>query len=1286
MAGMVLKKLFGIIAGVILSLTGVSAEFCVPGTETAPQIDGIIDAAEWSRALVLAGAGTPVDQRKSQCFISFDAGHIYVAVQSELPPKGKLASGLPYINCNDSIELWFDPPKELRTIEQGKFGEFQLIASFKNELQMLHHNPGYGLPSRTWKIDDFQMKNHLDGKHWNIELAIPAKAFGLEKITDSDWKLMAVRNFGTHLRIQAPFSPCNAFSDTQSFATFHLRANASAIRNLYQDRLPLKIESDADELEISGSVNGKPFTGRTPFVIPADAREPGEIKFTVKDRSGQVLMSREVSYAAPQERLWFMPEAYISLEQDYESGDAGQFTAANPGTQIVKAANAAWKIVPGRTDDSKALYLEKSAQPFYYYVAGTPIPVPGNISLWIKPDKLEKPSEWRRYFSSGYRKTGYFGMQIEKDGYGHIFLLEFGAPQHLMISRLPVADAWSHVSVNIEPNRIEYYLNGVKQGEQNLPFAIDPDNLGEFTIGGGDGSFAIDEYQLYTRTLEADEIKNLAQGEKSISGEIGYYPSLNAIVLDVNVNAEKTVGKSLIAEVRDSRRNLCLSSAVDISKGKTVQTDDSRTVVLHQTIPLAQALEEGTYNLLLHFADEEEILLEKNILVKHYPWEKNNLGKEDRLLPGFTELKADGNRLSCVLRQYEIGDNGLPCQISSMGENLLASPVTLKAEKDGAVKAIGGGTFAVVSQTDTKIVYQSTGGSCSVQGSLEQDGLLKFDIAFPEAIDADRVFLDIPVKKEIATLYHAIGEYVRANPAGFIPPGTGRVFNSRSISQIHVSNFIPYIWVGSDERGICYAADWDKGWIHSAKYDAVELHRNQQGDVIIRLNLLNGPIPPKPGRVITLALMASPVKPMPEGWRGWSDSFDAKSTRLTKCLQSPPYWGAFQDWAQRYPTWGDFEYVRKLKSAKDTGVIDYGFIEQWLEKLGQADKADVPWLAAMDKENARVFARNHINAGFAFAQSLHNHPNANLYYYTCDTENLANLPEFPAYADEWSALSGVAGSFQDYAIYYLDKMLENGMEGVYNDNTFFRCCDAWATGNAYIDDEGNVKPSFCLWESREYRRRELNLMLNHGLNPWITVHHTNANILPSLGFATNSMGMEWKYGTQDFQERFTPDYIRAVCQGLQGGLCPTVLDGITGGSAPERQWATRTMLASLLPHEIRPTWPRGSDPVLVAKAFDILFDFGRHEKDCVYTAYWNSANPVAPNDRNLLVSTYSRGGKLLCVCGSFTDDLNAVLSVKGKVDAAVNAETGEKLEVTANQVKFFLKKHDFIIVEIQLAK
>ena len=182
---------------------------------------------------------------------------------------------------------------------------------------------------------------------------------------------------------------------------------------------------------------------------------------------------------------------------------------------------------------------------------------------------------------------------------------------------------------------------------------------------------------------------------------------------------------------------------------------------------------------------------------------------------------------------------------------------------------------------------------------------------------------------------------------------------------------------------------------------------------------------------------------------------------------------------------------------------------------------------------------------------------------------------------EWADCKVAIPSYADYSLWYLGKMLDAGMKGVYDDNTFIFCNFNWATGEAKIDEKGVVHPSFGIWNSREYRRRQANILVSRGLFPWITVHHTNGNILPVLGFAANSMGMEWKYGASDFQTRFSPDYIRAVCQGLQGGFFPTVLDGITGlgGAAKkdERIRVTRTMMASLLVHEVRPTMQRGSE-------------------------------------------------------------------------------------------------------------
>ena len=215
------------------------------------------------------------------------------------------------------------------------------------------------------------------------------------------------------------------------------------------------------------------------------------------------------------------------------------------------------------------------------------------------------------------------------------------------------------------------------------------------------------------------------------------------------------------------------------------------------------------------------------------------------------------------------------------------------------------------------------------------------------------------------------------------------------------------------------------------------------------------------------------------------------------------------------------------------------------------------------------------------------------------------------------------------------------------------------------------------------------MLVARGLFPWITVHHTNGNILPVLGFGANSMGMEWKYGRSDFQTRFSPDYIRAVCQGLQGGFFPTVLDGITGlngaENKEERIRVTRTMMASLLVHEVRPTIPRGSESNSVIDIMNTLMDFGIGADDCVYTAYWDAANPIACSDKDVLVSVYRRGGRFLAVCGSWADgDRDVELSLKrGAIASAKNAETGESISVSGGRVRFRLAKHDLAIVEIK---
>ena len=260
------------------------------------------------------------------------------------------------------------------------------------------------------------------------------------------------------------------------------------------------------------------------------------------------------------------------------------------------------------------------------------------------------------------------------------------------------------------------------------------------------------------------------------------------------------------------------------------------------------------------------------------------------------------------------------------------------------------------------------------------------------------------------------------------------------------------------------------------------------------------------------------------------------------------------------------------------------------------------------------------------------------------------------------------------------------MTGVYNDNAFFRCNYDWVTGDAWIDEEGNVHPSFSLWALRNHTRRQVVAMVKRGLDPWLTIHHTNANILPALGFATNTMGMEWKYGSSEYQDRYTPDYIRTVNQGLQGGFFPTSLEGLFEIKTQEQRIRlTRSMFAALLPHEVRPTLQFSCDWKLYEKIMGRLAVFGFAQDDCQYTAYWDEKNPLVQRD-DVLVSTYRRGKKLMCVIGSYAnDDVELTLKLRnGRIVSAENAETGEQIEVRSGEVVLPLKRRDFALVELTL--
>lgn len=746
---------------------------------------------------------------------------------------------------------------------------------------------------------------------------------------------------------------------------------------------------------------------------------------------------------------------------------------------------------------------------------------------------------------------------------------------------------------------------------------------------------------------------------------LAWYPSIRALVYE---GAEP------------EGATLTVTDAADTTVYRGALTSPRQIVTLAAAnAPFA----DGRYRATLTPAGASEPSLVKDFAYTNYPWFNTPAGRADILLPGFTPVATNGAAADVVGRRYVFGDSGLPREIWADGRQLLARPVELRG-----VAVPSGADFSWTSRTDT--VARFHGGLAS--GRVEQDGLVVFDLALPET--AGPVALDIALAPQYASLFHVCGDAIRSNPAGFLPDGPGRLFSSRSMkgNGMTLDNFMPYCWIGTDTRGLCYVADTDRGWVHGPDRDAVEIHREADGVVVLRLNLV-AEAGRHAARHIELGLQASPVKPMPEGWRGWVDAYDVPGARNALCQPSSPTWGCYINGMARYPAFEDWSFIRQMAASAREGRPDEAALESWVARCLEA-RANaphlVPWLAAIaDDATAERELRNHAGAALRRPCILAGKANPVLYYYTCDYDPCETLYEMPVMADEWGSRAFVVGSHQDYAIYYLVKMCENGMSGVYNDNAFPRASLNWVTGYAWFDEQGRLHPSYGIWALREFARRQVVAMLEAGVRePWLTVHHTNANILPILSFATNTMGMEDKYGTRggqaDWQDRWPRDYIRTVNQGYQGGFFATSIEGPFHDKA-DRTRLTRTMLATLLPHEVQPTLSQACDTALVTKALAIRQAFGIGAPDCRYWAYYDEENPVAQADADVMVSVYRRGTRLLLVIGSYRRDaITLPLALRsGRVVSATDAETGAALPVADGAATVPLAAHGFALVELE---
>ena len=739
-----------------------------------------------------------------------------------------------------------------------------------------------------------------------------------------------------------------------------------------------------------------------------------------------------------------------------------------------------------------------------------------------------------------------------------------------------------------------------------------------------------------------------------IDFQFAYYPYLNRmrVLADVSNLADGTKLERLTCAVRKKGA----TEAV-----KTVTFDQFTDGRQEQTFDLPPL--EGTHEIVMTAAGNNvpEGELTKEFERTVYEWEGLGLGTSTEVYPPFTPIEVQGKRVSTVLREHTMNDQGLWDQVTAAGQELLGAPVHFR-EWDQFQD------FRVVSRKGHEVVCKARRPGASITSTWDYDGMMRVDLELAPG-DYGELTLDIPLRPEQATMLHAMGDGIRNTLYEDIPEGEGIVWDaSRAQANDLPAGFCSYIFLGNPKRGLAWFAENDAGWGWDAQTPNLAIERSEDA-VTLRVYLINQTTTIAEPRTITFGLQAAPVKPMLGDWRyKWQrDNYTLLGTDIN--------WFALGNCGAVYPAKKDLYYWEMLKRGNQEKLPDEvveEVVERGLPVFESYGRGDT-W-----KGHVRYNLRSRYGKKMV------------LYY---NRASFQAADEFQTFQDEWcltdyrtvGAGNGIGeiklvptDSYIDHALYWYGKAFDvAGSTGVYWDNWFFVGSYNTMLTGAYARPDGSTAPSTGIWGLRELAKRTFQYMNERGLPPITMAHMTSTNILPLLSFCTVQYDWEWKYSQGDVHHRFPREYILLVTTGELAGCWPVLLND--HGELAQDPWTQRTFAGVCLVHELD-CW---GVPAVWEPLFEPVHALLENPELQVFR-YWDERpQPVSSGNPDLPTIVYSVPGKeaIAAVTSYAEEDVDCTLTIDPKalgfeVFTVTDAETGEAVAVVANTVSFLLRRHD----------
>ena len=667
-----------------------------------------------------------------------------------------------------------------------------------------------------------------------------------------------------------------------------------------------------------------------------------------------------------------------------------------------------------------------------------------------------------------------------------------------------------------------------------------------------------------------------------------------------------------------------LSLSMPVVEGEKIISELERKIINDKVNDFffnMEKLTPGFYQLKVSIHDKNNKEIVSRILSYQHPqkpvWWKSKAGVSDKLLPPWTPMQVKGRKVLCWGREYIFDKGTWPTQIITREKPMLYSPIQLKARINGEIFTFNNEKIELISKSDSRVNlrYREENPSFKFESSLhiEYDGLIRIDwtITPLKPLNVEYLTLEIPISNSYCKyFYYPWIAGVRDNSGAIGPTGWKKL--------LPLSTY--YIWLGDEERGICWFYTSDEGWLPYGRKDKIVVS-HQKGKVILKVNILGNTTLTSPLKS-TMGLQATPVKPLPKNYR------------------TSEHWRKFH-W---YPG-GPFHWDNSPVSRKEPYHFDLDRIQKAGVKALDMHSYWAYGMSTPEPFNPEDFKR--------FVAEAHK-KGIKVAVYFMPYGTYPNSPDAQMFKDEWGLTgAGWSGggkggrpdmsvvgvrmteSYIDYLTYGIKRLIENyDIDGVYYDGYLptvstpdkqltYLTEKGVGTAPSESEVEKGPRPYYDIFETREFGKRVYTLFRTMKKDSIIEQHSTGGGlVMPLCSFVDSHWDGEYFANRRKWPSL---EMFRAEFRGEQWGIVPQLLS----------YGHFRTCLAYALIHDVSVKGEELGELSIRSKIWKIFdeFDINRAK----FYPYWSNSSFVKSSNPAVKASFYKSEKGIILIVSNLTD-------------------------------------------------